>query len=215
MLTWSRNVSAEMYSIGSRCEWNWSTTVSGTFRRCSAEIIKLSWSWISLKHSTVRSPFQLTYDESHRYIVRKPDSITDADQFAAARDWRHAQRQRSTDAKSSTARCKPESHFGISTLSLFLYGQSDARNELISLVIEHASNVSINIVCMYSHNPTESRAAMQRSVCPDTIPWPDCTRSAGSPDAARSRSCRRRNDRTTYDRQSGTKTGITEERGNN
>jgi hypothetical protein len=40
LLTWSWNVSCRRNFIGSRCEWNWSITVSGFRSRCSETKMK-------------------------------------------------------------------------------------------------------------------------------------------------------------------------------
>jgi hypothetical protein len=50
LLTWSWNVSCRRNFIGSRCEWNWSITVSGFRSRCSEnqnEGVSYSWPWSS------------------------------------------------------------------------------------------------------------------------------------------------------------------------
>lgn len=106
-----------MYSIGSKCEWNWSTTVNGTLRRCSVKRQRRSY-YLILK---ILSKFSLTYDESHSDVIGESDSVTNANKFPTTSYGHHTQTQWSTDAETSSARCKPKFHSRLRYFTLFLF----------------------------------------------------------------------------------------------
>lgn len=173
-----------MNSMGSRCEWNWSTTVSGTFIKYSKHKQFLVKNLFSTKTNPICLPIINPTVTSSGNRIRSPMLINLPPPATG------------TIRKASALLMQNPAPPVANQKLTFGWGSC-------SLVWKIKENLNLNyhwsqIKILILPFPERSPAAKRHSAFPDTIPWPDCNHSAVGPVGARSHSCRRRSDRTIW-----------------
>lgn len=174
-----------MNSMGSKCEWNWSTTVKGTFSKCSKQgnkLISIHFFNSICRLLPIINPTVTSSGKRIRspILINFPPPATGTIRRASARLMQNPAPPVANQKRTLG-----------SDVFRFFYAEHEIWVNIFGF--------NLLIISWSLHIPGGSQAGKRHSAFPDTIPLPDCTRWADWPVEAHSHSCRRRSDKTIWE----------------